>query len=121
MPGRRVWLMYWALRSYAAALRAAAFTDQAAKMRKENTHEYRPHTEISCLIRLSRPRSIFTLLSQSTIFSGGVDRDIYESGFFGLHPHSRSISSLFLRCGVLHTKGRDEVRIIALNPLPHQL
>ena len=55
----------------------------------------------------------FTLLSQSTIFSGGVDRDIYESGFFGLPPHSRSISSLFLRCGVLHTKGLDEVRIIA--------
>ena len=117
MLGRRVWLMYWAQRSYAGALRVAAFT----KMRKENTHEYRPHTEISCLIRLSRPRSIFTFRSQSIIFSGGVDRDIYESGFFGLHPHSRSISSLFLRCGVLHTKGRDEVRIIALNPLPHQL
>ena len=59
------------------------------------------------------PTLHFTLLSQSTIFSGGVDRDIYEAGFFSLHPHSRSISSLFLRCGVLHTKGHDEVRIIA--------
>lgn len=113
MSGRRVWLMYWALRSYAGALRVAPFTAQAAKMRKENTHEYRPHTEISCLIRPSRLRSILHSFPNPLFFSGGVDRDIYEAGFFSLHPHSRSISSLFLRCGVLHTKGHDEVRIIA--------
>ncbi len=101
--------MYWALRSYAGALRAAAFT----KMRKENTHEYRPHTETSCLIRLSRLRSIFTLLSPIHYFQRWCGQSIYESGFFCLTPHSHSISSLFLRCGVLHTKGHDEVRIIA--------
>ena len=113
MSGRRVWLMYWVLRSYAGALRVAPFTAQAAKMRKENTHEYRPRTEISCLIRPSRLRSILHSFPNPLFFSGGVDRDIYEAGFFSLHPHSRSISSLFLRCGVLHTKGHDEVRIIA--------
>ena len=62
---------------------------------------------------LSSTLHFYTSFPNPLFFSGGVDRDIYEAGFFSLPPHSHSISSLFLRCGVLHTKGHDEVRIIA--------
>ena len=88
MLGRRVWLMYWALRSYAGALRVAPFTAQAA------------HRDFLSDPSLSSTLHFYTSFPNPLFFSGGVDRDIYEAGFFSLPPHSRSISSLFLQCGV---------------------